>query len=123
MHSITGATIALACCAFSTIAHAEDVYSGNTVVQNEGRNAAFCNPSPVKITIADGRFSFGYGSVALATGTVATDGAFSGSFSNSGGPTGRVTTNVSVTGHIQDGKITGSTSNSNGCVQNFTLTK
>jgi len=119
----TGFLFAAACCGFSSIAHAEDVYRGKATVQSEGRNAAGCVPGPVKVTVANGHFAYGTSGAPVATGAVASDGSFSGSFVNSAGPRGVVQLNVSITGHIQGRKISGSTSTSSGCVRNFTLTK
>ena len=117
------ACVVAACGWLSTIAHAEDVYLGTATVQSEGRVEAGCVAGPVKVTVADGRFTYSNGGAPLASGPIAPDGAFSSRFANSAGPRGRVQISVDITGRVQNGNVTGSTSNSNGCVRNFTLTK
>ena len=112
-----------ACCGLSIVAHAEDVYAGDATVQSEGRNAQACTPGPVKVTVADGRYSFSLGAAPLASGPVAPDGSFSGSYANSAGPGGRISIQVEFTARVQDGKVTGSAHSSSGCARNFTLTK
>jgi hypothetical protein len=99
----------------------EAVYTGEATVKQPGSRPAACAGYPIKVTVADGRFSYGAGGAPLATGAVATDGSFSANYSSSPGP--RVTIQIAVTGRIQDGKVIGSSSTSSGCLQDFTLTK
>ena len=125
MYSLTRVALlsAVVCCGLSTVAHADDVYIGNSSVQNGGRTPEACAPHPVKLTVADGRFSYGDGGAPLAVGALAPDGAFNASYSRSAGPSGRVMIQANITGHVQGGKVVGSLSTTSGCLQNFTLTK
>jgi hypothetical protein len=111
-------------CGFSTAAHADDgTYLGTSTVQNTGPNAAICAPHEVKLTVTEGRFSYGTGGAPLAVGTVAPDGTFTANYSGAESARRAPVIQNTITGHIRNGSVSGTSSSSGGCVQDWTLTK